>query len=43
MVKSGALNPGIGMWLSTIVLIPIATVLTYLAVNGGGRFIFTTS
>lgn len=41
MVKSGALNPGIGMWLSTIVLIPIATVLTYLAVNGGGRFIFT--
>ena len=31
MVKSGALNPGIGMWLSTIVLIPIATVLTYLA------------
>ncbi|MAO45816.1 MAG: hypothetical protein CL823_01560 [Crocinitomicaceae bacterium] len=41
MVKSGSLNPGIGMWLSTIVLIPIATVLTYLAAKGGGRFIFT--
>ena len=41
MVKSGSLTPGLGMWLSTIILTPIASSLTYLAVKGGGRYIFT--
>ena len=41
MVKSGTLSPGLGMWLSTIILTPIASSLTYLAVKGGGRYIFT--
>ena len=41
MVKSGSLLPGLGMWLSTIILTPIASSLTYLAVKGGGRYIFT--
>lgn len=41
MVKSGTLPPAWGMWLSTIILIPIAGGLTYLAIKGGGRYIFT--
>lgn len=41
MVKSGTLPPGFGMWLSTICLSPVAIVLTYVAVKGGGRYIFT--
>ena len=41
MVKSGTLPPAWGMWLSTIVLVPIASILTYVAIKGGGRFIFT--
>ena len=41
MVKSGTLPPAWGMWLSTIVLVPIASFLTYIAIKGGGRFIFT--
>ena len=41
MVKSGTLTPAWGMWLSTIVLVPIASFLTYIAIKGGGRFIFT--
>ena len=41
MVKSGTLPPGFGMWLSTICLSPVAIVLTYIAVKGSGRFIFT--
>ncbi len=40
MVKSGTLSPALGMWLSTIILMPIATGLTYLAIKGGGRYIF---
>ena len=41
MVKSGTLPPALGMWLSTIILVPIAGGLTYLAIKGGGRYIFT--
>ena len=40
MVKSGSLSPSLGMWLSTIILTPIASFLTYWAVKGGGRYIF---
>ena len=41
MIKSGSFPPGLGMWLSTIILTPIASSLTYLAVKGGGKYIFT--
>ncbi len=41
MVKTGTLLPSLGMWFSTIILIPIASFLTYLAIKGGGRYIFT--
>jgi lipopolysaccharide export system permease protein len=40
MVKSGTLSPALGMWLSTMALIPVATMLTYYAMKGGRRFIF---
>ncbi|PCJ79968.1 MAG: hypothetical protein COA49_10125 [Bacteroidetes bacterium] len=35
MVKSGTLPPAIGMWLSTIILVPFAFLLTYFAMKGG--------
>jgi lipopolysaccharide export system permease protein len=38
MVKSGALPPAIGMWLSTIVLVPFAIILTYFAMKGGRQY-----
>ena len=41
MVKSGTIPPAWGMWLSTIILVPIAGGLTFLAIKGGGRYIFT--
>ncbi len=41
MVKSGTMPPAWGMWLSTIILVPIASGLTYLAIKGGGRYIIT--
>jgi lipopolysaccharide export system permease protein len=40
MVKSGTLPPAFGMWLSTMILIPVASLLTYYAVKGGRRFVF---
>jgi lipopolysaccharide export system permease protein len=38
MVKSGAISPALGMWLSTIVLIPVAMALTMNAMSGGRLF-----
>ena len=35
MVKSGTLPPAIGMWLSTIILVPFAVMLTYFSTKGG--------
>jgi lipopolysaccharide export system permease protein len=35
MVKSGTLPPAIGMWLSTIILVPFAFMLTYFSIKGG--------
>jgi len=35
MVKTGTLTPAIGMWLSTIILVPFAFLLTYFAMKGG--------
>jgi hypothetical protein len=49
MVKSGTLSPEIGMWLSTIILVPFAMVLTYFSIKGGRKHlqfppsIFTSS
>ena len=40
MVKSGVISPMLGMWLSTIVLIPVAAVLTAYAVRGGRSFLY---
>ena len=40
MVKIGTMPPAWGMWLSTLILVPIASGLTYLAIRGGGRYIF---
>lgn len=38
MVKSGALSPALGMWLSTITLVPVAIALTLNAMSGGRMF-----
>ena len=38
MVKSGSLPPHIGMWLSTIILVPLATTLTVFATKEGRIF-----
>jgi lipopolysaccharide export system permease protein len=38
MVKSGALPPAIGMWLSTIILVPLAVALTVFAMREGRIF-----
>ena len=38
MVKSGSLAPSIGMWLSTIVLVPLAIALTTFAIREGRIF-----
>jgi lipopolysaccharide export system permease protein len=49
MVKSGTLSPDIGMWLSTIILVPFAILLTYISIRGGRQHlripssIFTSS
>ncbi len=37
MVKSGTLSPEIGMWLSTIILVPFAMLLTYFSIKGGRK------
>ena len=39
MVKSGTFSPMLGMWLSTIVLVPGAAILTAYAVRGGRSFL----
>jgi lipopolysaccharide export LptBFGC system permease protein LptF len=38
MVKSGTLPPAIGMWLSTIILVPLAVALTVFAMREGRIF-----
>ena len=38
MVKSGTLTPAIGMWLSTIILVPLAVALTIFAMREGRIF-----
>ncbi|HIK67640.1 MAG TPA: LptF/LptG family permease, partial [Flavobacteriales bacterium] len=38
MVKSGSLPPAIGMWLSTIILVPLAVALTVYAMREGRIF-----
>jgi lipopolysaccharide export system permease protein len=38
MVKSGTLPPSIGMWLSTIILVPLAVSLTVFAMREGRIF-----
>jgi lipopolysaccharide export system permease protein len=38
MVKSGSLPPAIGMWLSTIILVPLAVALTVFAMREGRIF-----
>ena len=49
MVRSGTLGPDIGMWLSTIILVPFAMLLTYFSIKGGRKHlrippaIFTSS
>jgi len=37
MVKSGTLTPAVGMWLSTIILVPFAILLTYFSMKGGRK------
>lgn len=38
MVKSGTMSPALGMWLSTIILVPVAIALTLNAMSGGRMF-----
>ena len=38
MVKSGSLPPSIGMWLSTLILVPLAIALTVFAMREGRIF-----